>query len=200
MNKIKLSIIALACCFIASAQNNFNQYSLEAGYGFNYARNPTLSGLNHFDAGIRYMQNEYWGAKADYGYDSFKSDNGLNTSTALNRISVQVVYNAGRLLHINDIAKRMFNLLLHSGAGITFIDAPDAKPDRAGNFIVGGTGQLYLSEDFALTGDLSGILNFSQNHNHNGELKNQAFTGKVLTFSIGITYYVGRNKSTSDWR
>lgn len=184
----------------AMAQNNFSQYSIEASYGYNNARPPVVHGFNHFDIGFRYMQNEYWGAKVDYGYDMFKSDDGLDTRTTLHRASLQGVYNVGRALRVNNIAKSLFNLLLHTGVGITSIDAPDGNPDRAGNFILGGTGQLYLSPDFALTGDLSGILNFSQDHNFNGIYKQESFTGKVITFSLGVTYYFGRNKNTADWR
>jgi hypothetical protein len=198
----KMSLLAALIISGAAiyAQNNFNQYSLEAGYGLNHSRNPTITGFNHFDVGFRYMQNEYWGAKIDYGHDAFKSDDGLNTTTTLHRVSLQAVYNVGRGLRVNNIARRLFNLMLHGGAGITAIDARGGRPDRAVNLIIGGTGQLYISPDVALMGDLSGILNFSQDHNHNGVLLPDSFTGKVLTFSVGITYYIGRNKSNADWR
>lgn len=200
MKKVTLMAVSILSASAALAQNNFNQYSIEASYGYNYARPPVVDGFNHFDAGFRYMQNEFWGAKVDYGYDLFKSDDGLDTKTTMHRTSVQAVYNLGRGLRVNDIAKRLLNLLLHSGVGITAIDGSGGKTDWAGNFILGGTGQLYLSENVALMGDLSGILNFSQNYNLNGIQHGENFTGKVLTFSVGITYYFGRNKNTSDWR
>ncbi|WP_116789408.1 outer membrane beta-barrel protein [Flavobacterium psychrotrophum] len=182
------------------AQNHFNQYSIEGGYGFNYARNPELNGFNHFDLGFRYMANEYWGAKADYGYDMFKSKDGLDNNTTLNRVSVQAVYNIGRLLSFNDIASRTFNVLLHGGAGITILKTEPGETDKLGNFIIGGTAQFYVSPQFALTGDVSGIINFKQNYGFNGVKTPDEFTGKMLTVSAGITYYFGRNKSTSDWR
>jgi hypothetical protein len=184
----------------AFAQNNFNQYSIEASYGYSNARPPVVDGFNHFDIGFRYMQNEFWGGKVDYGYDRFKSDEALSNEITINRTSIQAVYNLGRGLRVNDIARRVFNLLLHSGVGLTSINLEGVETDWAGNFILGGTGQLYLNENFALTGDLSGVLNFSQDYAHNGNISADKFTGKVITLSVGITYYFGRNKSTSDWR
>jgi OOP family OmpA-OmpF porin len=201
INRAKiLAAITLCATATAFSQNHFNQYSIEGGYGFNYARNPELNGFNHFDLGFRYMANEYWGAKIDYGYDMFKSKDGLENNTTLNRVSVQAVYNIGRLLSFNDIASRTFNVLLHSGAGITLLKTEPGETDKLGNFIIGGTAQFYISPQFALTGDLSGIINFKQNYGFDGSAQAESFTGKMLTVSAGVTYYFGRNKSTSDWR
>jgi Outer membrane protein beta-barrel domain len=198
--KRKTTLAALLISAAAFSQNNFSQYSLEGGYGFNYGRRPELSGFNHFDVGFRYMANEYWGAKADYGYDMFKSKDGLENNTTLNRISVQAVYNIGRLLSVKEIAARTFNVLLHSGGGVTLLKTEDGSSDKGAHFIIGGTAQFYITPQFALTGDVSGILNFKQDYNLEGLRSPDDFTGKMLTISAGVTYYFGRNTSTSDWR
>jgi len=195
--------ITLAVLLITAAvfsQNNFNQYSIEGNYGFNYGRNPERSGFNHFDVGFRYMANEYWGAKADYGYDMFNSKDGLENNTTLNRVSVQAVYNIGRLVSLKSIAARTFNVLIHGGAGVTILKTEPGDTDKMGNIILGGTAQFFISPQFSLTGDVSGILNFKQNYSLTGVRAPEEFTGKMLTVSAGVTYYFGRNKSTSDWR
>lgn len=198
--KKMLTSAALMLTAVSFAQNNFNQYSLEAGYGVNFGGPPQLSGFNHFDVGFRYMQTEYWGAKLDYGYDMYKSDDGRDANTTLNRVSLQVVYNVGRALRINDIATRTFNILLHTGGGTTILKTEEGFTDKTGNFIIGGTAQFYISPSIALTGDLSGILNFNQNYKFDGTGRFDHFTGKSITMSAGITYYFGRNKSNPDWR
>lgn len=198
--KNKTTLALLLITGAAFSQNHFNQYSVEGSYGFNYGRSPELSGFNHFDVGFRYMANEYWGAKADYGYDMFKSKDGLDSNTTLNRVSLQAVYNIGRLLSVKDIAARTFNVLLHGGGGLTLLKTEDGSSDKGAHIILGGTAQFYISPKVALTGDVSGILNFKQNYNLEGNRAAGDFTGKMLTVSAGITYYFGRNGSTSDWR
>lgn len=198
--KKKMSLIALFMCGAAFAQekNHFSQYSVEAGYGFNYSRGPVLSGFNHFDVGVRYMYNEYWGAKADYGYDMFKS--GVGENTTLNRLSLQAVYNVGRAFRVSDVAAYTFNMLVHAGGGATILKTEEGATDKGGHVIIGGTAQFYLSPNVAITGDLSGVLNFKQNYAFNGNGRYDYFTGKYATLSVGLTWYFGRNGSTSDWR
>jgi Outer membrane protein beta-barrel domain len=197
-----ITLVALLFCSATFAQeiNHFNQYSVEGSYGFNYSRNPVLNGFNHFDIGLRYMGNEYWGAKADYGYDMFKSDDSRNANTTLNRVSLQAVYNIGRAFRVSDVAARTFNMLVHAGGGPTILKTEEGETDKGGHIIIGGTAQFYLSPNIALTGDLSGVLNFSQNYRVNGLGPYDSFTGKYATISVGLTWYFGKNGSTADWR
>lgn len=200
--KKKITLLALFLSGMAySQESNFSQYSLEADYGFNYARNPELTGFNHFGFAFRYMIDEYWGIKFDYGHDSFESETIPSTTGTFNRFSFQGVYNIGRLLNFREFTGGTLNMLLHGGFGGTFIDSDVADgTDKAGNLIGGGTLQLYISERFAIMGDVSAIMNFSQQFRSDGSISGDTGTGKMLTATIGVTYYFGRNRSTADWR
>jgi hypothetical protein len=178
--KNKLAFLLLLIGNVVFSQSNFTQFSLEAEYGLNHSRNPTKTEFHHIGLGMRYMFNEYWGLKGDYANDIFKSDKIPETQLTSHRFSAQAVYNLGRLLHLREWTGGTVNLLLHSGIGVTLLDSNVAKGiDKAGNFIIGGTLQLSISESLALTGDLSGILNFSQQTNFAG-LRTDEFTGKML--------------------
>jgi hypothetical protein len=199
--KKKIAILALLLSAAAFSQEHFQQYSIEADYGFNYVRNPKLSGLNHFGVGFRYMIDEYWGVKFDYGHESFSTNTSAGTGSDYHRFSAQAVYNLGRALNFRQLTNGNVNMLLHAGLGASGLDSDTLEGmDKMGNVIAGGTLQLYVSDSFAITGDASGILNFSQQRRFDGISNGGEFTGKMFTVSLGLTYYFGRNKSTADWR
>ncbi|MNK16402.1 hypothetical protein D3C87_345660 [compost metagenome] len=208
--KKTVTLLALALSMSAFSQgsccptggNRFDQISLEAEYGLNYSRNPSQSDFKHWGIGIRYMFNEYWGIKFDYANDRFSDDNGKKgTGSLYYRLSAQAVYNIGRVLNFNRLTNGNLNLLLHSGVGYSHLNVYENKEsDNIGNFIIGGTLQYYISDRFALTGDVSGILNFRQQNGFDSSHASDTFTGKMLNASIGLTYYFGKNKNTADWR
>lgn len=198
-NALALMSLGISALAFSQEKNHFSQYSIEAAYGVNHAAEPSLTGFHHFDVGFRYMHTEFWGAKVDYGYDMYVAGNANKDKTTQNRVSLQAVYNLGRALRVSDLAPDVFNLLLHAGGGSTLIKTEEGNSDKGAHFIIGGTGQFYISPRLALTADLTGILNFKQNYRYNGSGRYDYFTGKSATFSIGLTYYLGRNGSTSDW-
>lgn len=199
--KNKLTILLLLLGISAFSQSNFDQYSLEADYGFNHTRNPKMTEFRHFGFGFRYMFNEYWGIKFDYGTDSFESETTPDVGAKYSRFSAQGVYNLGRAINLKRVAGNSVGLLLHTGMGISVLDSDAAKKtDKIGNVIIGITPQVRITDFLTLRTDLSGILNFSQQQKFDGNKVKGGFTGKMLTASIGLTYYFGRNKSTSDWR
>lgn len=145
------------------------------------------------------MANEYWGVKFDYAHDRIDDNGTPGTGSILDRASVQAVYNIGRVLNFRELTNSTVGLLLHSGVGYTRLNPfQETQYDNIGNFIVGGTVQVYINDSFALRGDLSGILNFRQQNSFYSEY-NGTYTGKMLNASIGLTYYFGRNKNRSDW-
>ncbi len=183
------------------SRNRFNQFSLEADYGLTYTRNPNQTDYNHVGFGFRYMIDEYWGIKFDYAHDKIEDNGTIGTGSIYDRGSVQAVYNIGRFLNLRELTNGTVNLLVHSGVGYSRLNIyENKKHDHIGNFIIGVTPQVYISESFALTGDISGILNFSQQNRFDSTYTGETFTGKMLTASIGVTYYFGRNKNTADWR
>ncbi|RDI12117.1 hypothetical protein [Flavobacterium sp. AG291] len=202
--KKTITILALALTTQAFSQlsvtrNRFNQFSFEAEYGLTYTRNPTQTSFKHSGIGFRYMANEYWGVKFDYAHDRIDDNGTPGTGSILDRASVQAVYNIGRVLNFRELTNSTVGLLLHSGVGYTRLNPFEERDyDNIGNFIIGGTVQLYINDSFALRGDLSGILNFRQQNSFYSEY-NGTYTGKMLNASIGLTYYFGRNKNRSDW-
>lgn len=182
-------------------RNRFNQFSIEAEYGLTYTRAHNNTSFRHYGFGFRYMFDEYWGIKADYAHDGIDGNDVKGTGSLYDRVSLQAVYNIGRFFNLTYLTNGSVNLLLHSGVGYSRLDPyENIRYDNIGNFIIGGTAQLYINESFALTGDLSGILNFRQQYNFNSNFIGKTYTGKMLNASIGITYYIGRNKNRSDWR
>ncbi|NDI97531.1 hypothetical protein GWA97_00385 [Flavobacterium sp. LaA7.5] len=203
--KIILLLLFLSLCVSINAQRRFDQYSLEAGYGLGISGAPGITEFSHFEIGFRYMVDEYWGVKFDYGSDRFRTDGSPELGTDYQRYSVQGVYNLGRTLALTNYANGYFNMLAHGGLGYSSLkNINKSGTDNIGNVIVGITPQLWLSDDFALTLDTSLILNFSQHYDFDGTYPdgkptNNAFVGNVINASIGITYYFGRNKNGSDW-
>ncbi len=203
--KITLLLLFLSLCVSSNAQRRFDQYSLEAGYGLGISGSPGITEFAHFEIGFRYMVDEYWGVKFDFGSDKFRTDETPELGTDYQRFSIQGVYNLGRALSLTDYGSGYFNMLAHGGLGYSSLKSINAPgTDNIGNVILGVTPQIYISDDFALTLDTSLLLNFSQHYDFdgtypNGRPSNNAFTGTIINVSFGITYYFGRNRNGSDW-
>jgi len=203
--KKTITFLALALSMQAFSQmsvnrNRFNQYSFEADYGLTYTRAPNQTDYRHVGIGFRYMVNEYWGVKVDYAHDKIEDNGQRGTGSLYDRGSLQAVYNVGRFFNFRELTNSTVSLLLHSGVGYSRLDPYENKRyDNIGNFIIGGTAQVYINDSFALRGDLSGILNFRQQNYFDSLPVGKTYTGKMMTATIGITYYFGRNKNRSDW-
>ncbi|MHA3789851.1 hypothetical protein ACX0HA_16710 [Flavobacterium hauense] len=203
--KKTITILALALSMQAFSQlsvtrNRFNQFSFEAEYGLTSPRGPAETSYKHAAVGFRYMANEYWGVKIDYAHDRIDDNGTPGTGSILDRASVQAVYNIGRVLNLRDLTNSSLNLLLHGGVGYSRLNPfENKKYDNIGNLIIGGTAQVYINSSFALTGDISGILNFRQQNSFDSEYLGRTYTGKMLNASIGLTYYFGRNGNRADW-
>ncbi|OIQ21484.1 MAG: hypothetical protein BM557_04340 [Flavobacterium sp. MedPE-SWcel] len=202
----KLPLLLLLVSICANAQRKFDQYSLEAGYGLGVSGDPGISQFSHFEIGFRYMLDESWGIKFDFGSDKFRTGSNPELGTDYNRYSFQVVHNLGRTIALPDYTNGYINMLAHAGLGYSSLKSINGQDaDNIGNIIIGITPQYYLSDSFALTFDASYILNVTQHYNFDGTYPNgkpsgNAFTGTVINASFGITYYFGRNKNGSDWR
>lgn len=203
--KKTITILALALSMQAFSQlsatrNRFNQFSFEAEYGLTSTRGPGETSYKHAGIGFRYMANEYWGVKFDYAHDRIDDNGTRGTGSILDRASVQAVYNIGRVIGMRYLTNGSVSLLLHGGVGYSRLNPfENKKYDNIGNVIIGGTAQVYLTPSFALTGDLSGILNFRQHISFDSQPLKEYYTGKMINASIGLTYYFGRNGNRSDW-
>lgn len=214
MKKILLSTIMAGCVALSvNAQSDYNKWSLELNGGFNHAQAPLTPNyfspisLGHVDFGVRYMFNDKFGAKLDYGLGSFSEANDSPAfSTNYYRLNLQGVANLGRIMKWESFS-RTFNLLGHLGAGIGQV-RPDANPldDNVYNLMIGLTGQIKLSERIALTGDISSISNGRQTVSFDGNT-NLATTDPTFhgpkanwwTGTIGLNFYLGKASTHADW-
>ena len=220
MKKIVLStIMAGALAFGANAQVDYNRWSLELGGGFNKPMAPKTEGffspvlnLGHADLGVRYMFNEKFGTKLDFGFGSFSEssrDNSPAFTTNYHRISLQGVANLGRIMNFESFSRRV-SLLARLGGGYGQV-RPQAGPfsdfnDQVYHIITGVTGQIKLSDRIALVGDISTILNGRQTVTFDGQSAvvqgDASFHGPGAnwwTGTLGLNIYLGSKDTHADW-
>lgn len=219
MKKLILStLMAGALAFSANAQSEFDKWSLEVNGGFNKPMAPLTPGylsptlnLGHVDLGARYMFNEKFGLKLDYGFGSFKeSDGEPSFDTKYYRLDLQGVANIGRIMNFESFS-RSFGLLLHGGAGIGNVNPEENTyndfTDDVYNFIFGITPQIKLSNNIALVGDISTILNGRQTVSFDGASvirpsQDNGFYGANGTWwtgTLGLQFYLGSSEEHADW-
>ncbi|MGS2739121.1 OmpA family protein [Sinomicrobium sp. M5D2P17] len=194
------------------AQDNFNKWSIEVNGGVNKPARPLAGGyftntpdFLHLDLGARYMFNEKFGLKLDFGYDNFQSDEDSNDfETNYYRVSLQGVANLGRIMNWETWTKT-FNLLGHAGAGYSQL-RPDQGPisddhDQMMNWIAGLTGQVKLSDRVVLNADFTTLAHSRQNYTFDGTRKSsvRGFDGIMLNATVGISFYLGKAKQHADW-
>lgn len=204
--KYILQFVLLMSLLPVAAQRPMDQYSLEAGYGLGLGSQPQVSEFGHFEVGFRYMMDDMWGIKFDFGHDGFSPSTPDAGTTNYNRASAHVVHNLGRTLAIPDNTNGRINMLSHAGLGYSALKSSKYSGiDSIGNVVLGVTPQFYLIENLAFHVDASLVINVSQNYELDGTYPNpnkkyDTFTGTLVNVSAGLTFYFGRNSSNSDWR
>ena len=218
MKKILLTLVFAFALNTLSAQNeldkkkaiDFNQWSIELNAGFNKPQNPLTPGyftstISPFtvELGTRYMLNNKFGLKADFGLVSITGDNkSKDFGSKYYRIDLQAVANLGRIMSFETWTKTI-GLLAHAGFGVAQLnDDNSTKTDKMGNIIFGFTGQIKLSNKIALTGDMTTILNAKQDNAFDfaSQTGVKGFNGNTLfTGTVGLTVYLGKNEKHADW-
>jgi OOP family OmpA-OmpF porin len=217
MKKIVITLAFALSLMHAKAQteNNtttsYNKWSVELDGGFNKPQRPFTSGnyytsrINPYtvDLGVRYMLNNKFGLKADVGYNSFTGQNNssIDFDSKYYRVDLQGVANLGRIMNF-ETWTNTFGLLGHAGFGVGRLENKDLHvKDNVGNFIAGLTGQIRLSDRFALTGDISTIVNAYQDHTFDGGAltNSRGFSGLLFTGTAGLNIYLGKNTKHADW-
>lgn len=219
MKKFILSSLMAGALVLTANAQEFNKWSLEATGGFNKPMAPLTGGflsptlnIGHVDFGVRYMFNEKFGAKLDYGFGSFKEVEGESPSfdTKYNRLNLQGVANIGRIMNFESFS-RSFGLLLHGGAGIGLVNPEENTfndfDDKVYTLIFGITPQVKLSERVALVADISTILNGRQTVTFDGatairpDISNGFYgaNGTWWTGTIGLNFYLGKAAQHADW-
>ena len=216
MKKIILLLVLLVTIVTVKAQTstgesltdgNFNKWSIEFAGGFNKPQKPMkyyTSTISPYvvDLGVRYMLNNKFGLKADFGFNSFQEQkNSTPFDTKYYRFDVQGVANLGRIMNFETWTKTI-GLLGHTGFGVAYFeDKNSSLDDKMINFIIGITGQVKLSNRLVLTGDFSTMMNALQRYTYDGAAKNpeKGFTGALFNGTIGLTVYLGKNQKHADW-
>ena len=217
MKKLIFALVLAASVSTVNAQtetkttteNDYNKWSIELAGGVNKTQRPMTSGYFTStpspyvaDLGVRYMFNNKFGLKADFGYNSFEGkNNSLSFDTKYYRADIQAVANLGRIMNFETWTNTI-GLLGHAGFGLAQLeDENSALKDRMGNFMAGVTGQIKLSNRIALTGDFTTILNANQNiaFDAASTASSRGFGGILFNGTVGVTVYLGKNAKHADW-
>lgn len=218
MKKILLVLVFAFAINNLSAQNetvekkpiDFNQWSFELAAGFNKPQRPMTAGYSTslispyvVDLGARYMFNNKFGLKADFGLNSFQGKKeSIDFDTKYYRVNIQGVANLGRIMSFETWTQTI-GLLGHAGFGLSFLERKDPSylKDRMGNFMAGVTGQIKLTNRISLTGDFTTILNAKQNLAFDGASASgtRGFGGILFNGTAGVTVYLGKNEKHADW-
>jgi OOP family OmpA-OmpF porin len=189
--------------------HDFNKWSIEVSGGANKPFRTFTPGyytdrVNFFtvDLGTRYMFNNKFGLKLDFGYNKFQNnDDSFEFESTYIRGDIQAVINLGRVLNFEDWTSRI-GLLAHGGGGVYQLQSDNGfdGEDWGANLIGGFTAQLRLSDRVVLTGDITGIANGFQNWNFDGMSPNSlTVDGLVLNGTLGLTFYLGSHEKHADW-
>lgn len=194
----------------SQVETPFNKWSVELAGGFNKPTRAMTSGYRTAvvspyvaDLGVRYMFNNKFGMKADFGYNSFtQGDDSKNFDTKYYRVDLQGVANLGRIMSFETWTKSI-GLLGHAGVGLSFLEKenPSYSKDRMGNIMAGVTGQIKLSDRISLTGDFTTLVHAKQDRAFDGAsaVASNGFTGVLFNGTVGLTVYLGKNVKHADW-
>ena len=224
MKKLILSILFAGSLAVTTNAQEFNKWSIEANAGFNKAMAPFTAGfvsptlnLGHADLGVRYMFNEKFGAKLDYGFGSFQQSKDTKAfDTKYFRLNLQGVANVGRIMNFESVSSKI-GMLFHMGAGIGVVN-PELNRwndfnDKVYTLIFGFTPQYKLSEKVALVADVSTMLNGRQSITFDGSTAVTANTmpnaatnnghygpnANWWTGTLGVNIYLGKATQHADW-
>lgn len=192
-----------------TGNNDYNKWSIEVSGGANKPFRTFTPGyftdrVNFFtvDLGARYMFNNKFGLKLDFGYNKFENnDSSAEFESTYLRGDIQGVVNLGRVLNFEDWTNTI-GLLAHAGGGVYQLKSDNGfdGEDWGANLIGGFTAQLKLSNHIVLTGDVTGIANGFQNWNFDGMSQSgNTVDGLIINGTLGLTFYLGSNEKHADW-
>ncbi len=222
LNKLFI-LAAVVMIFHASgySQSNGDRWSLSYNIGVTNGVAPyapgywsNTLGFMHTNIGGRFMFNNKFGIKADFGYDRIKNDEFGGNDQSLPfrsnyfRYSLQLTANLGRTLNFEDFTKH-FGLLLHGGMGYSsnqkkgaplFGESDGPDKDNMVNFIVGFTPQYKLSDRFTVNADIAFVHHIYQQRTWDlsTAYNDRGFDGFMANATVGVTYYFGK-KTPMDW-
>ena len=208
--KNKLVVLLVLMIGFNGIGQNFDRFSIEGAYNISVpfsasvvsAGNGNYNSYNGFNLGLRYMFNQKWGVKGEVAYNGYHGGN--NQGTDFLRLDAQAFYNLGYLLDLPRSSNDKLGLLVHSGFGASQIKSLYANTtEHSGNFILGLTPLYRLTNQLALSADVSYIINFKQHDHFDGVPFQPAGVtyekGQTINFAFGFVFYLGENKKHADW-
>ena len=217
MKKVIL-MFALFTSVVVFSQKTYNQLSVDFNYGLSIPVTPVptgrnaseFMGFNHFDVGARYMIIPELGFKLSYTHDKFQDNNLKDNDLVYNSFNIQAVSNLVSLFKFESHFWEKFGLLAHAGGGFTSGNPSAAvNNEKTGNLIFGVTPLYRLGDKFALSTDLSYNIITKQHFGFDGQLIEpdfepgsgfEDFTGGYINFTVGLKYYIGKNRDHADWQ
>lgn len=219
-----LFLVLFSFSGVVYAQNDYNRLSLEINGGFNKPMAPLTPGflsptlnMGHLEFGARYMFNTKFGVLVDGNLGTFREASGSSPEfrSTYSGFNVQGVMNLGRVFSFENFAERI-SILLHAGPGISYLKH-DVRPtidfdaDRVYVINSGLTGLYRISNRISLSGDVSLMINGRQRYTFDGNSFTQGIiqapgdtrlsntTGTWWTGTLGIAFYLGKQKTHADW-
>lgn len=204
-----LAVFLILSASLMAQESNFNRWSVELTTGVHVPLAPGQGisrkkyiAFKQFQLAGRYMFTEKIGLKGHYGFNRFADPDNTKMGVTFHRIGLEGVLNVGKLLNIDYRFREHLGLLFHTGIGVTFANPESTQgTDHIGNFLVGFTGQVKLSDSFTLLGDMTYIGNMKQHYAYDGQplVPFEATSGGFVNVSVGIMYNLGENKYHADW-
>ena len=196
----------------------YNRWSLEFNAGQSKPVTPFKDGyassepgtlfyvnLNHFDFGVRYMFNNYWGIKADVAIDNLENgEYSLPFESRQIRFGAQGVFNLGRVFRFENFTSRL-GLLAHAGGQISQFTPLSGvnkdQPEKNFGLLFGITPQLRISNRIVLNADFTIINNQSQHYNWDGSgiATKDNLSALMYNTSVGVMLYLGKQEKHADW-
>jgi len=214
MKKITLPLLFafFAIGNVNAQEKPFNSWSIDINGGLTKPTKPmtpgyyteTFDSFYHVDGGVRYMFNNKFGLKVDFGYDRMKNgDHSKNFETNYYRTNLQGVANLGRIMNFEDWTK-VLNLQAHAGVGYSWMTNDAYKgADEMANVMAGLTAQVKLGKRVALNADFTMIKNIEQDRTFDGQSgdvkSSRGFEGTLYNATLGLSFYLGGAKEHADW-
>lgn len=224
MRKItKFLLITTAfTCFTGNAQSeDYSKLALEFSLGQNKPIAPFSDGyfstspskllgsvyINHYNAGLRYMFNPYFGLKSHLSYDriyDMASSGSPDYDLRQQTLGLEGYFNLGRAMHFDSFTSRL-TLFVHGGAQYSRL-TPQVGPNSGATennygLLYGVSPYIRLTDFFALHLDFSSFYNLRQHFNWDGSYSKNTnnLEGKMLFLSVGGTLYFGKGDKHADW-
>jgi len=212
MKKSTLIIFALGLMFTGSlfAQEDFNRWSIDVGFGVNKATKPYANeGFDQnqvsdlaVELGVRYMFNDKFGLRLEAGYADIQPTAGsLDFDSQFTRFGVSGVANLGAIMNFREWTNR-FNLLGHAGLQYGRLDTQfTSTADQTIGVSGGLTPQVRIFDWLAFNLNMTAMVLESGDVTWDGTGSSvlRGFDKTMFTATAGFSLYLGSADKHADW-